>query len=148
MRATYRVLAQLIVAGVVVQVMAIAFGVFQAFHDVDDGHALTKSTLEDSAPAGLVIHGLVGFTIIPLLALILFLISFFAKVDQGVKFAGFVLLAVIVQVFLGIVSHDVPALGLLHGLNAFAVAGLAAVTARRAMGTGVASSASAGAPAV
>jgi hypothetical protein len=147
MRATYRVLAQLIVAVVVVQVMVIAFGVFQAFHDVDDGHPLTKDTLENNPPAGLVLHSIIGSVVI-LLALILFISAFFAKVDQGVKFAGFVFLAVIVQVFLGIVSHAVPALGLLHGLNAFAVAGLAAVSARRAMGSGVASSASAGAPAV
>ena len=147
MRATYRVLAQLIVAVVVVQAMVIAFGVFQAFHDVDDGQALTKSTLEDNPPAGLVLHSIIGSVVI-LLALILFISAFFAKVDQGVKFAGFVFLAVIVQVFLGIISHAVPALGLLHGLNAFAVAGLAAVSARRAMGSGVASSASACAPAV
>ena len=148
MRATYRVLAQLIVAGVVVQAMVVAFGVFQAFSDVDDGQALTKSTLEDNAPAGLILHSIIGSTAIPLLAIILFIIAFFAKVDQGVKWAGFVLLAVIVQVVLGIASHAVPALGLLHGLNAFAVAGLAAVAARRAMGTGVAPTAPAGAPAV
>lgn len=140
-------LALLIVAGVVVQAMVVAFGVFQALHDVDDGQALTKSTLEDSAPLGLELHSMFG-TLIPLLGLILFIVAFFAKVDQGVKWAGFVLLAVIVQMVLGIVAHSVPALGLLHGLNAFVLAGLAAVSARRAMGTGAVTSAPVGAPAV
>ena len=56
--------------------------------------------------------------IIPLLALLLLVFSFFAKVPGGVKWAAIVLLLVVVQATLGIAGHSVPFLGALHGLNA------------------------------
>ena len=70
--------------------------------------------------------------VIPLLALLLFIVSFFAKFDGGVKWAGFVLLAVVVQVVLAFVAFGVPAIGALHGINAFVVLGLAGHCARKA----------------
>jgi glucan phosphoethanolaminetransferase (alkaline phosphatase superfamily) len=134
-RQTYRVLAGLIALGVVVQAMVVAFGFFTVGHDVSDGKVLNETNFGedgDYSPVGLVLHGFLGMTVIPAIAIILFIISFFAKVPGGVKWAGFVLLAVIVQVVLGLAAHSVPALGLLHGLNAFVVLGTAAMAARRA----------------
>ena len=137
MRQTYRVLAGLVALGVVVQAMVVAFGFFTVGHDVNDGKVLSKSNFGDNgdySPTGLVLHGFFGMTVIPLLAIVLFIVSFFAAkhVSQAVKWAGFVLLAVIVQIVLGLAAHSVPALGLLHGLNAFVVLGTAAMASRRA----------------
>lgn len=136
MRQTYRALAGLIALAVVVQAMAIAFGFFTVGHDVEEnGKVLSKSTFDNGyEPVGLGIHGFMGFTLIPLLAIVLFIISFFAKVPGGVKWAGFVLLAVVVQVTLAIIAFSAPVVGLLHGLNAFVVLGTAAMAARRAAG--------------
>jgi hypothetical protein len=134
MRQTYRVLSGLIALAVVVQAMAIAFGFFTVGHDVDNGKVLTKSNIENYSPLGLSIHAFMGFTLIPIMAIVLFIISFFAKgVPQAVKWAGFVLLAVVVQVALAIIAFNAPVVGLLHGLNAFILLGTAAMASRRAM---------------
>ena len=132
MRQTYRVLSGLIALAVVVQAMAIAFGFFTVGHDIDNGKVLNKDNLESYSPLGLSIHAFMGFTLIPLLALALFIISFFAKVPGGVKWAGFVLLAVVVQVTLAFIAFSAPVVGILHGLNAFIVLGTAAMASRRA----------------
>ena len=137
MRQTYRVLSGLIALGVIVQAMAIAFGFFTVGHDIDqNGKVLNKDNLESYSPLGLSIHAFMGFTLIPLLAIVLFIFSFFAAkaVSQAVKWAGFVLIAVVLQVTFAIIAFSVPAIGLLHGLNAFVVLGTAALASRRASG--------------
>lgn len=138
MRQTYRVLAGLVALGVILQAMFIAFGFFTVGHDVEEnGKVLSKSTFDNGyEPLGLNLHGLFGMMIIPLLAIVLFIISFFAarQVHQAVKWAGFVLLAVIVQVTLAFVAFAAPVVGALHGLNAFVVLGTAAMASRRASG--------------
>lgn len=133
MRSAYRALAYIVAVEVVVQAAAIAFAFFGLGKWIDDGATLDKSTMESqpnfTGAIGFAIHGINGQMIIPLLALILLIVSFFAKIPDGSKWAGFVLLAVVVQVALGMFGHAVPALGPLHGLNAFilfAVAGYAA----------------------
>jgi hypothetical protein len=129
------VLAGLIALGVVVQAMVIAFGFFTVGHDVEEnGKVLSKSSFDDGySPLGLTLHGIIGFPVIPVLAIALFIVAFFAKgVPQGVKWAGFVLLAVVLQVTFAFLAFVVPAFGLLHGLNAFVVLGTAAMAARRA----------------
>ena len=49
------------------------------------------------------------------LALILLIVSFFAKIPGGVLWAGLVLVTVVVQVLLGMFGEGAPALGLVHG---------------------------------
>ena len=73
-----------------------------------------------------------GMMLIPLIALIFFIVSFFAKVPGGVKWAGFVLIAVIVQVTLGLFGHEAASLGILHGLNALLLFSLAVMAGKRA----------------
>ncbi len=63
------------------------------------------------------------------------IVSFFTKVDGGVKWAGYVLLVVVLQWVLAIVAFAVPVVGALHALNAMAVAGLASIAARRTLAT-------------
>jgi hypothetical protein len=135
MRGAYRAFAGLIALGVLVQAAAIALGVFLLGEYIDDGNTVTTQSFEDGGDAlnaGLMLHGMNGVMIMPLIGLVFFIISFFAKVPGGVKWAGFTFLAIIVQVFLGLFAHEVPALGAVHGINAVVVLGLAIVAVRRA----------------
>lgn len=136
MKTVYRVLAYLIALEVAIQAAAIVFAIFGLFKWVDDGGTLDKAMVEDQSATftgvvGFPIHFMNGMYLIPLLALILLIISFFAKIPGGAKWAGFVLLAVVVQVFLGLFAHGLPALGILHGLNALLLFGLAVMAGMR-----------------
>lgn len=82
--------------------------------------------------AGFMIHAMNGMYLIPLIALILFGISFAAKVPGGVKMAGLVLGLTVLQVLLGVFSHSMTALAFLHGVNALALFGAALMTGRLA----------------
>jgi hypothetical protein len=129
MRAAYRSVAQLIMAAVVVQAMVIALGMFAQAHDVDNGRPIDQNS---SDPLGVVVHGVVGEMIIPLLAVLLVALALVADVAAGIKAALGVLAMVIVQIALGFASFSVPVLGLLHGLGAFAVLGAAAAAVKQA----------------
>ncbi len=129
MRTAYRVLAGLIVLGVFVQAGAIAFGWFDVLKELDEGTVLDK---DFEGNAGHLIHGMNGMMVIPILALLLLIVSFFAKIPGGVKWAGFTLLAVVVQVVLGITAFSLPAVGALHGMNALVIVGLAITALRKA----------------
>lgn len=128
MRATYVWLSRLIAIGVVLQAMFIAFGMFDIIKAVDDGKAYTS----DAYNAGQSLHSIFGSIIIPLLALILLIISFFAGIPGGTKWAAITFGLVALQFALAAVSFGVPFIGLLHGLNAFALAAVAGVAGRRA----------------
>ena len=126
MRQVYKVLANLVALTVLVQVASIALAWFTVLHDVDGGQVFTS----DDDNYGHVIHSF-GAIAIAVFALLLLIVSFFAKVDGGVKWAGLVFLAVLVQWLLAIVSFEVPVVGALHGLNALVIAGVASAAARR-----------------
>jgi heme A synthase len=138
MRSFYRVLAFLIAIEVVIQAMAIAYAIAGLGKWVeDDGGVLNKQVLDaESAEfpgvGGFATHAINGTMIIPILVLLLLIVSFFAKVPGGVRSAVIVLVLVAVQVFLGIFSHSVPYVIVLHVLNAFAIMGVAAMAGRRA----------------
>jgi hypothetical protein len=126
----YRILAGLIAVGVVVQAASIAYAAFALAHAVDGGTAIDKNS--HVGDIGFGIHAQAGEMAIPLLAVILFIVSFRAHVPNAVKWAGVVLLATAIQVLLGIVAHNVPALGWLHGINALVLFAVAVNTARLA----------------
>ena len=71
---------------------------------------------------------------IPAVALLVFIISFFAKVPGGVTWAGLVLLAAIIQVGLAIVAFGVPAVGALHGINALILFAVSFMAGHRVTG--------------
>lgn len=131
MRAAYRILAGLVAVGVVLQAMFIGLAWFLAIKDMDGGLVIDKNY---GGNIGHTLHGQVGTLIIPIIALLLLIASFFAKVAGGVKWALYVVGLVVLQIALAFVSLSVPVLGLLHGLNAFALLGVAAIAARRAAG--------------
>ncbi len=122
MKQTYRVIAGLIALGVVVQAGAIAFGWFDVLNKVDEGLVI-DSDFEGNA--GHAIHGMNGMIVMPLLGLLLLVVSFFAKVPNGRRWAAMVFGAIVLQVVLAFVSFGAPVVGVLHGANALVVLGLA-----------------------
>jgi hypothetical protein len=129
MRAAYRVLAGLVAVGVVLQAMFIALAWFTAIKDMDDGLVLDKNY---DGNFGHMLHGQTGMMIIPLVALALLIVSFFAKIPGGIKWALYVVGLVALQIVLAFLSFGAPAVGALHGLNAFALAAVAVMASRRA----------------
>jgi hypothetical protein len=137
MKTVYRVLAYLVAAEVVVQAMAIVYAIFGLGKWVDGGGVLDKSVMEgEGSPfpeiSGLVLHGMNGMIVVPSIALILLICSFFTGIPRAARWAGLVLLLVVIQVNLGFAGHEMPAIGALHGLNALALFTTALYTARRA----------------
>jgi uncharacterized protein DUF6220 len=128
MRSVYRVLAMLIAAGVVVQAALIAWGLFDVVHSTDDGEVFDKNT----DTAGLTAHSAIGDSVIPLIALILLVVSFFARIPGGVKWAAITFGVVVLQVLLAFAGDAVPVIGLLHGINAFVLALVASIAMRKA----------------
>jgi hypothetical protein len=137
MKGAYRVFGYLIAAEVVIQAAAIALAVFGLGKWIEDGGTLNKAVMENDDTSidgviGFAIHGINGTMIIPILGLVFLIISFFAKVPGGVKWASITFGLIVLQVLLGMFAHAVYALGVLHGINAFAVMGVAASAAARA----------------
>ena len=79
---------------------------------------------------GIVIHGMNGMYVIPLVALLLLIIGFLAKTPRAVALAATVLVLVVLQVTLGVLSHGVTGLAILHGVNALAIFATALIAAR------------------
>ncbi len=119
MRSTYRALAYLVALGVVVQAALIAFGWFEVLSEVEDGAVFDENT---DYNAGQVLHAIVGTTAIPLVSLVLLVLSFFAKIPGGVKWAAIIFGLVVLQFLLAMASFSAPVIGLLHGINAVALA--------------------------
>jgi hypothetical protein len=129
MKAAYRVLASLVALGVFVQAGAIAYAWFEVINRVEAGEVLTS---DSASNAGHALHGTVGMMVIPIIALVLLVVSFFAKIPGGVKMAAIVFGLVVLQVLLAFASFGAPIVGALHGANALAILGTAITTARRA----------------
>ena len=135
MRTTYLNLARILALLVVVQAMTIAFAVSGLFHWIDEkGGALDASVLEgwDQTPPtftgsiGHFVHAFInGQMVLPLVALLLLIVSFFAKVPKGVAIAVGIVVLVVLQILSGIQAGHIPYLGLWHGLGAFLILGAA-----------------------
>jgi len=138
MRSAYKYLAFAIAGLVALQAAFMAFAAAGLFLWVDDGNSLTKATLEADEPPdftgaiGFMLHGMNGMMLIPLVALVLLIISFFAKVPGGPKWAGLTLFFVVLQVALGIFGHSSAYIGALHGLNALILFSVATMAGRAA----------------
>ena len=138
MRMLYRVLAYLISALVVVQAGAIAFAFFGLGAWIDGGGVLDKAAMEsEEGPdfvgvVGFMIHGMNGTMLIPLVGLLLLIVSPFAKVPRGVLWAAAVLVLIVIQVTLGMMAHEMPVLGMFHGINALLLFSTAFMAGHRA----------------
>lgn len=139
MKATYRVLALLIPVLVVLQASFIALGLFGLAHWVDAGNTLTKSAIEND-PGSVGGGTALGFHYFGamaalLVALLLLIVSFFAKLTGGVKWAGLIFGDVVLQWALGLFSFSAPTLGFFHAVNAFVLFGLGIMAVRAATRT-------------
>jgi hypothetical protein len=141
MRAAYLWLARLISLLVVIQAMTIVFAVAGLFNWITEkGGSVDASVVAawDQTPPtftgaiGHYIHWLTGERVFPALALLLLIISFFAKVSQGVVIALVLFVLVILQTVTGLYGDKMPYLGLVHGLNAFLIFGAAMAAAMKA----------------
>ena len=137
MRSAYKFLAYAVDALILLQAAAIAWAVFGLTAWIEDGNSLSTSTMEsDETPftevAGFIVHGISGTIVIPLVALVLLVVSFFAHVPKGVAYAGMVFGGVVVQVALGIFAHGLPFLGFVHGFWALLIFVVALRAARQA----------------
>ncbi|WP_433166810.1 hypothetical protein [Kribbella sp. CA-247076] len=126
MRTAYRVLALAIAIAVALQVASIALAGFTVAKDAGDGAVIGA----DYTNFGQSYHSIAG-TAIGLVALILLIVSFLTNVPRGRALAGIIVGLVAVQFALAIASFGIPALGVLHGINGLAIAGVAAAAARR-----------------
>ena len=144
MRSTYRFLALAIAALVVVQAGAIAWAFFGLTNEIDqNGLVINKACLESddgcgggfTAEWGFAIHMFFnGLVLIPLTTLALLIVSFFAKIPGGAKYAGILFLLVVLQVIvLPMLSREAGSgFGALHGVNALVLMGVAIMAAQRA----------------
>ena len=142
MRSAYRVLGYTIAVLVVVQAGAIAWAFFGMTNWINEGGVVDKALLECTdcdqnftAEWGFAIHMFFnGLVLIPLASLALLIVSFFARVPQGVAIAGGVFALVLLQVLvLPALSREVGSgFGALHGVNALLLMGLAIYAGSRA----------------
>ncbi|GAA1060000.1 hypothetical protein [Agromyces bracchium] len=137
MQKLYTGLAWTVAGAVVVQAAAIAFAFGGMLNLVSEGGVVDKALLESFQAAGVgemgfLIHGLVGGIVIPLVALVLLVVSFFVRVRGAKLWAAITFGLVALQVTLGFSITDVPYLGLIHGANALAVVAAASIAALRA----------------
>lgn len=129
MRSAYKALGHTIAGLVAVQAAVIAFAVMGLWSWVRDGNDLTpgqvkSENLDSTGAVGFALHSVIGMMVIPLLAVVMLVVAFRAGIDGGTRWAGILLGAVVLQVLLGVLGEDLPALGLLHGLLALGVAWL------------------------
>jgi hypothetical protein len=140
MRTAYKVLAYLVAAEVAVQAMVMVWGIAGLGKWVDGGGVLDKAVFEEAIGsgampfpeiAGLMVHGINGTFVIPLIALLLLIVSFFTKVRGATKWAAIVLALVVAQGQIGFLGHEFPLAGALHGLNALLLFASALYAGRR-----------------
>jgi heme A synthase len=133
MKTVYRVLAYAIAALVAVQAAAIGYAVFAQLHWIEDGGTLDGAAFDSGAPgtAAFILHALNGYGVL-LVALALLIVSFFAKIPRGVRWAVIVLVCTFVQIALGALSRLLAPIGAVHGAVALVLFGVAVMAAMRA----------------
>jgi hypothetical protein len=132
----YRILNYVLSLEVLVQAAVIAWWAFGVTKYAEDHGSITHHQLEDGGfggSAGLTIHSVNGFMIIPLIALALLVVSILAKVPGGVRLATITFVLVLVQAYLlPVLSEKSPLVGTLHGAVALAILGLTIAAPRMA----------------
>ncbi|HEX2144337.1 MAG TPA: hypothetical protein VHG10_07510 [Glycomyces sp.] len=126
MRVAYRVLAYIIAIEVAIQAAVMVFAIAGLGIWVQEGGVFDKAVMESEEPpfpevVGFMIHGINGMMIIPAIALLLLIASFFAKVRRGIVFALVIAALVVIQIYLGLFGHEAAVFGMLHGINALAL---------------------------
>jgi len=139
MRGFYRGLALTVAVLVALQAAFIAFALSGMVKWVRDGGTLDASvfaegsTVHIGGETGFALHAISGTFLIPLIALVLVIVSFFAKIPGGTKWALIVFGVVVLQYALAFFARlaTLPELSALHGLNALILFGVAVTAAMR-----------------
>lgn len=144
MKKAYQIIAGIIALEIFLQALFIAWGMFGFSNWIEDGGVFDKAVADSAEEGGLEfagsigwgLHFLNGFMVIPLIVLLLFILSFFAKVPRGITFASVLVVLTILQMMvLPELARQVnPFFGGLHGFNALLILGTA-ITASRAAAT-------------
>lgn len=127
MKKTYAILTYVVCGLVAIQSASMVWAQSGLFLWIDGGGVVDKAALESAdsisfeGAIGFMIHGINGMMLIPVVALALLVVSFFAKIPRGVAWAVAVAVLVALQVALGILGHEFAISGLLHGINAMAL---------------------------
>lgn len=135
MRTVYKVLAYVIAAEVAIQAAVVVWAVAGLGNWITNGGVADASLMEsEQSPfpevAGFMVHGINGMVMLPLVALALLVVSFFTHQRGAVVAATAVFGLVLLQIALGLLAHEVPAVGGLHGLNALLLFSAALYAAR------------------
>jgi len=129
LRAVYRYLTVVVFVAVLVQIGAAGYGTFSADRHATSGADLvTKKQFEH----GFNFHDGFGYVIF-FATVLLFLVAALARLPRkGVLLALALPLLVVLQIVLARVGEKTPAVGVLHPLNAFVIAGFTGLLAHRA----------------
>jgi hypothetical protein len=136
MRTAYKVLAYVVATEVAIQAMVMVWAISGLIKWVDAGGVFDKSITESGTTPftevfGVIVHAINGTFVVPGIALLLLIVSFFTKVRGAITWAVIVLVLVVAQGQIGYLGHEFPLAGALHGLNALALFGAALYTGRR-----------------
>jgi hypothetical protein len=136
MRTAYKVLAYIVAAEVAIQAMAMVWAIAGLVKWVDAGGVFDKSLMESEGTPftevfGIIVHAINGTFVIPAIALLLLIVSFFTKVRGAIKWGAIVFLLTVAQGQIGFLGHEFPLAGALHGLNALALFASALYAGRR-----------------
>jgi hypothetical protein len=138
MTKAFRALAYLVAGLVVVQASSMVWAIAGLYGYVNDGNSFTEELMEPGAEApfpevaGFAIHGIIGTMVIPIAALVLLIVGLVAKFPGAKMYGAAVFLLVALQVFLGIMGHELAISGALHGIIALLLFGVAVMAGVRA----------------
>jgi len=129
LNSAFRIWASLISLAIIVQVGLAAYGAFNAVDKSDDNGTIGKTAVSDGFNA----HTALGYII--LLAALILLVLAYAGRGTGspgrLRWSGLILGLLVVQVLLAWAGDATQWLGVLHGMNALAIAGFAGNLAGR-----------------
>jgi hypothetical protein len=130
MSSAFRIWASIVSLAIIVQVGLASYGAFHAVNVADDKGSIAKKSAEDA----FAVHAILGYLIF-LAAIVLLVLAFLSRRAGGdptrVKWSGAVLGLIFVQIVFALLGHVSAGLGILHGMNALAVAGVAGSLAGR-----------------
>jgi heme A synthase len=129
LNSAFRIWASIVSLAIIVQVGLASYGAFNAVDKADDKGTIGKDAVSDGFSA----HAALGYIIFlaALILLILALVSRRAGDPGRVKWSGAVLGLIVIQILLAWAGGASAGLGVLHGMNALAVAGVAGSLAGR-----------------
>jgi hypothetical protein len=130
MSSAFRIWASVVSLAVILQVGLASYGAFHAVNVADDKGSIAKKSAEDA----FAFHAILGYLIF-LAAIVLLVLAFLARrggvASSRVRWSAILLGLILVQIVFALIGHASAGLGILHGMNALAVAGVAGSLAGR-----------------